>query len=218
MEPSQSLDTHRHMYHEYRVPDPPHQPMFLKPILHFLVQSPLPIRTILEVGCGDGNFSESLAHAGYTMFGIDLSKGGIQKAMDRKLPNASFAVASAYNDYRLIFSNQRAFDAIVSVEVIEHLYDPREFVRRVHEALRPGGTVIITTPYWGYWINIVRAISNRMDKNLSALWDGGHIKHFSYQTLRCLFEEGKFKFVAFRGAGRLPFLWKGMIQVFRKEN
>src|SRR5207253_2552797 len=109
------------------------------------------------------------------------------------------------------------FDAIVSVEVIEHLYDPRRFMRRAYEALKPGGLLVLTTPYWGYLKNIALALTNRIDRALTPLWDGGHIKHWSYKTLRALGEELPFEFVAFRGAGRpIPYLWNGMIMVFRK--
>ena len=76
----------------------------------------------------------------------------------------------------------------------------------------------MTTPYWGYLKNVLLAATGRLDRALTALWDGGHIKHWSYRTLRALFEEQPFEFVAFRGAGRrLPYLWKGMIMVFKKK-
>jgi SAM-dependent methyltransferase len=211
------MNDQQHCYHDYANPDPPHQPMFLEAILGYLAAAG-DIKRVLDAGCGDGNFSESLAHAGYTIFGIDLSEGGIQKALERKTRNASFRVASVYDDLRESFSDCGEFDAVVSVEVIEHLYDPRRFVKRVYESLRPGGLVVVTTPYWGYLKNVLLAVTGRMDRALTPLWDGGHIKHWSYRTLRALFEELPFEFMAFRGAGRrVPFLWKSMILVFRKK-
>ena len=100
---------------------------------------------------------------------------------------------------------------------IEHLYSPRTFTRRALEALRPGGVLILTTPYWGYLKNLMIAVTNRTDRSLTALWEGGHIKHWSRQTLQTLGERQGFEFVAFEGAGRpIPFLWKGMMMVFRK--
>ena len=151
------------------------------------------------------------------MYGIDLSDGGILRAKDR-YPTCHFAKWSVYDDYREAFPEVPAFDAIVSVEVIEHLYGPRIFVQRAKEALAPGGLVIVTTPYWGYLKNILLAVTNRLDRSLTALWDGGHIKHWSYRTLRQLFEEQQFEFVQFIGSGRpIPFLWNSMVMVFRKS-
>jgi 2-polyprenyl-6-hydroxyphenyl methylase/3-demethylubiquinone-9 3-methyltransferase len=202
-------------YHDYGHADPPHQPLYLDIILRRLAE-PGDIRTVLDAGCGDGNFTASIAEAGYTTYGIDLSPGGIAKAQARGLPNGHFAVGSVYDDFRTVFPGQSTFDAIMAIEVIEHLYDPRCFVRRCSEAVRPGGLVIITTPYWGYLKNVVLAVTNRIDRALTVLWDGGHIKHWSYHTLRTVFEERGFEFVAFHGAGRrIPYLWNGMLMVFR---
>lgn len=203
-----------HIYHDYSQPDPPHQPLYLEAMLKQL-RAPGNIHTILDIGCGDGNFTASLAEAGFQMHGIDPSSGGIQRAKAR-YPHIHFEEASAYEDLLVPFG-QESFDAIVTVEVIEHLYSPRTLCRGVFKALRPGGLFIITTPYWGYFKNLGLAFTNRIDRALTVLWEGGHIKHFSRATLHRLGEEHGFKFVAFHGAGRkIPFFWKGMLVVFQK--
>jgi 2-polyprenyl-3-methyl-5-hydroxy-6-metoxy-1,4-benzoquinol methylase len=204
-----------HTYNDYRQdPDPPHQPMYLKLVLRWLQSDPS-IRCVLDAGCGDGNFAASLAEAGYRVCGIDMSDSGIQIATERGI--GSFHKASVYEPLTSPFPDVETFDAILSVEVIEHLYSPRVFVRRAFEALKPGGLLIVTTPYWGYLKNIALALTNRMDSSLSALWDGGHIKHWSRNTLSMLLREQSFEIVGFNGAGRrIPFLWNGMVMVARK--
>jgi len=202
------------MYHDYGGDDPPHEPLYLCLVVSHLKRYPN-IKRILDVGCGDGNFTASLAKAGFTMYGIDLSPRRIQQAKSRA-PTLTFALSSAYDDLTTPF-NTEPFDAIVSIEVIEHLFSPREFIKRARAALRPGGLLILTTPYWGYFKNVALAITNRIDCALTALWDGGHIKHWSYRTLRTLCEEQGFDYVAFSGAGRMPYLWRGMLLVFRKS-
>ena len=205
----------RYIYNDFHVdPDPPHQPMYLKLVLRWLQSDPS-IRRILDAGCGDGNFAASLAEAGYSVCGIDMSDSGIQIATERRV--GSFQKASIYDSLTAPFPDVEAFDAIVSVEVIEHLYSPRVFVRRTFEALRPGGLLIVTTPYWGYLKNVALALTNRMDSSLSALWDGGHIKHWSRNTLSTLMTEQSFDVIGFDGAGRrVPYLWSGMVMVARK--
>ena len=204
-----------HIYHDYAQPDPPHQPLYLEDMVRHLC-APGNIRAVLDIGCGDGNFTQSLSEAGFAMHGIDPSAGGVARARER-YPNIQFAESSAYEDLLTPFGRTEPFDAIVTIEVIEHLYSPRTLCRRVFEALKPGGLFIVTTPYWGYWKNLGLALTNRIDRALTALWEGGHIKHFSAQTLRRLGEEQGFEFVAFHGSGRpIPYLWKGMLMVFRK--
>jgi 2-polyprenyl-6-hydroxyphenyl methylase/3-demethylubiquinone-9 3-methyltransferase len=204
----------QYVYHDYEQADPPHQPLYLDLVLRHLKSSSDIVR-VLDAGCGDGNFTASVAEAGFQMFGLDQSSGGIAKATQR-YPHIRFFSGSVYDDFRFRCGVD-AFDAIIAVEVIEHLYSPQQFVRRVHEALSPGGVFIVTTPYWGYAKNIILALSNRMDRALTALWEGGHIKHWSFKTLRKLLEIHGFEYVAFHGVGRrIPYCWSGMVIVVRK--
>ena len=205
-----------HTYSDYSTPDPPHQGLYLHKVVRIL--SDAEIRgPILDAGCGDGNFTHSLSEVGFQMCGIDLSDGGITRAT-QQYPSCRFAKWSVYDDYRRAFVGLATFDAVIAIEVIEHLYSPKTFVRRVGEALVPGGLVIVTSPYWGYLKNVALAVTNRLDRNLTALWEGGHIKHWSYRTLRMLFEEQGFEFLYFKGAGRpIPYLWNGMIMAFRNK-
>ena len=203
-----------YIYHDYEHSDPPHQSLRLDLILGHLRSERRVVR-VLDAGCGDGNFTASVTEAGFQMYGIDLSAGGI--AMARKqYANIRFIEGSVYDDFRRLCEVD-GFDAIIAVEVIEHLYSPRRFVARAYEALTPGGIFIVTTPYWGYLKNLSLAFTNRMDRSLTALWEGGHIKHWSYKTLRILLESSGFKYVAFHGAGRrIPYCWRGMVMVVRK--
>lgn len=169
------------------------------------------IRLVLDAGCGDGNF----ASAGYQVFGLDLSHSGIRIATSRGI--GAFQKASLYDDLTAPFAGVERSDAIVSVEVIEHLYSPRTCIRGAFDAIRPGGLLILTTPYWGYAKNVVLAMTNRMASALTALWDGGHIKHWSRKTLSSILTEQSFEVVGFDGAGRnIPYLWNGMVLTARK--
>ena len=201
-------------YHDYSQPDPPHQPIYLAKIESILRAAKA--HRVLDAGCGDGNFTASLSEAGFEMSGIDLSDGGVARAKAR-YPAISFRKVSVYDDFLAAFDQAPAFDAIISVEVIEHLYAPRDFIKQAYAALKPGGLLILTTPYWGYLKNLLLALINRIDRYHTALWDGGHIKHWSYATLSQLGRDHGFQFESFHGTkGRPPFLWSGMIMVFRK--
>jgi 2-polyprenyl-6-hydroxyphenyl methylase/3-demethylubiquinone-9 3-methyltransferase len=170
-------------------------------------------RRVLDAGSGNGNFTARLAAEGFHMTGFDASPTGVEHARAAH-PGIRFEVASAYEDLCQRFGEH--FDACVSVEVIEHLYDPRAFVSRVFSLLRPGGLFVVTTPYHGYVKNLVLALSGRMDNHYTALWDGGHIKFWSRKTLTSLLRECGFEVIHFQGAGRIPLLWKSMIVTARK--
>jgi 2-polyprenyl-3-methyl-5-hydroxy-6-metoxy-1,4-benzoquinol methylase len=207
------MSDHEYAYNDFdENPDPPHQPLYLDKVVSYL--SKAGSRTVLDAGCGDGNFTQSVAERGFDVYGIDMSESGIRRAQER--PAGTFVRASLYEPLTEAVPGVSAFDAVMAVEVVEHLYAPRIFVQNAYDALRPGGLLVITTPYWGYLKNLALAVTNRTDAVLSALWDGGHIKHWSRKTMTTLLEEKGFEIVGFEGCGRAPYLWRGMINVGRK--
>jgi 2-polyprenyl-6-hydroxyphenyl methylase/3-demethylubiquinone-9 3-methyltransferase len=60
------------------------------------------------------------------------------------------------------------------------------------------------------------AVSGRMDKHFTALWDNGHIKFWSIATLSELLREAGFVDIRFERVGRIPALAKSMIAIARK--
>jgi 2-polyprenyl-3-methyl-5-hydroxy-6-metoxy-1,4-benzoquinol methylase len=198
-------------------PDPSHRPMYFSKVVKHLSRFQN-IANVLDAGCGGGDFSEGLYEKGFKVCGLDLNESAIRVAQGRQI--GTFVVSSVYEDLLAPFGLS-SFDAIFSIETIEHLYSPRLFLSRAKDALRPGGLLIITTPYWGYLKNIALAVTNRTDRALTALWDGGHIKHFSRATLTEIVTEYGFEVVAFEGCGegvraRTPYLWSGMLMIFQK--
>jgi 2-polyprenyl-3-methyl-5-hydroxy-6-metoxy-1,4-benzoquinol methylase len=187
---------------------------YLAPRIIHRLASERDVRTVLDAGCGNGSLSARIAGRGFRVAGFDASPSGVAHAR-RAFPELRFEVASAYEDLRHLFGEH--FDACISVEVIEHLYDPRMFVSRVFDALRPGGLFVVTTPYHGYVKNLALAVAGSMDSHYTALWDGGHIKFWSRVTLTRLLQERGFRVIGFEGAGRVPLLWKSMIVTARKD-
>jgi len=61
------------------------------------------------------------------------------------------------------------------------------------------------------------ALTGKMDTHFSPLWDGGHIKFWSVQTLKSLLSEAGFEDISFVRVGRIPLLAKSMIAVVYKN-
>jgi 2-polyprenyl-3-methyl-5-hydroxy-6-metoxy-1,4-benzoquinol methylase len=163
---------------------------------------------VLDLGCGNGAFTNALVCPGRQLTGIDASESGIALAW-RSSGEARFFLASL--DQPLPSALRRGFDAVVCVEVIEHLLLPRNVFRRAREALAGGGHLIITTPYHGYWKNLALAVMGKFDRHWHPLRDYGHVKFFSIPTLRRLFREEGFRVHGFVRVGRVPWLARSMI-------
>ncbi|MCB9307748.1 MAG: methyltransferase domain-containing protein [Lewinellaceae bacterium] len=165
--------------------------------------------TILDIGCGNGALAKLLLEKGYNIYGIDASETGIQWAKQSH-PKRFFLQDITSNTLPPELSVQR-FNVLISTEVIEHLYSPREYILFCKNILPFGGRLILSTPYHGYWKNLLLALTGHMDNHFTALWDGGHIKFWSKKTLTKLLTEGGFQVTKFKGVGRMPPLWKSML-------
>jgi 2-polyprenyl-3-methyl-5-hydroxy-6-metoxy-1,4-benzoquinol methylase len=94
---------------------------------------------ILDVGCGHGTLITRLRAAGYgDLCGCDALES------PKALPATTKYVRVDLND-RVPFPSDR-FDVVCSIEVIEHLENPRAHVRELHRVCKPGGLVILSTP------------------------------------------------------------------------
>lgn len=169
------------------------------------------VRSICDLGCGNGHISGRLANAGFEVTGVDASPSGIAIAR-RAYPNVEFV--EALIDRQL---NLGQFDLVVSSDVIEHMYRPSDLLEAARELLKPGGQILLGTPYHGYLKNLVLAASGKMDAHFSALHDGGHIKFFSVRSLSQLMRRHGFEDLNFTFYGRAPWLWKNMICQARKQ-
>lgn len=163
---------------------------------------------ILDVGCGNGYLANFLSNAGHRVIGIDAAKDGIDIAK-RAYPHLKFENRSAYDELGDLFESP--VDVIISSEVIEHLYSPDLFLENLHKTLRPGGYLILTTPYHGYLKNLVIGLINGWDKHHDSEREGGHIKFFSEASLSRLLMKNGYLNSTYKNSGRLPFLWKSMV-------
>jgi SAM-dependent methyltransferase len=110
---------------------------------------------------------------------------------------------------------ESGFDVVISTEVIEHLFLQAARPRFAASVLKPGGYLIVTTPYHGYFKNLLICLLGKWDSHHTPLWDGGHIKFWSFNSLSALFCSNGFDVVGFKGAGRVFGLWKSMVVTAR---
>ena len=181
-----------------------------------LVKSLDDVRSICDLGCGNGHISGRLAACGYQVTGVDASASGIQ--IGRGIyPGVKFV--KAWIDHHLsAHLGRKDFDLVISSDVIEHLYRPSDLLEAAQSLLKPGGQILLGTPYHGYLKNLALAATGKMDSHFSALHDGGHIKFFSVRTLSSLMISHGFADLRFTFYGRAPWLWKNMICHARKAD
>ena len=182
------------------------QRLLLSPVERQLTQHRC--RKVLDMGCGNGAFSLLLARSGFEVDGCDASQSGIEIATQNH-PEGRFWL----QDLAAALPSQHTgcYDAVVSTEVIEHLLLPRKLMTAALQALKPGGLLVVSTPFHGYWKNLALALSGKFDAHWHPLRDFGHIKFFSRSTLTELFAEFGIASPHFETVGRIPAFSRSMI-------
>jgi len=176
------------------------------------------VRTICDLGCGNGYLAGQLGRRGFSVVGVDASDTYLQIAREHNSTGqVTFmkGLVDMHLPQQVLFGRQ-PFDLVVSSDVIEHLYDPLEFLKTALALLRPGGTAVIGTPYHGYLKNVAISLTGRWDSHHTADWHGGHIKFFSVPSLKNMIRDAGFSEPRFEYYGRFPGFWKNMIAVTRK--
>jgi SAM-dependent methyltransferase len=103
-------------------------------------------RRILDAGCGIGNFVELLRGRADEVLAVDLSPRNIEVLRERFRGALNVDVLQTDLDAERAALRARSVDAIVCLDVLEHLDDDAGLVRCFHEILPPGGTLFVKVP------------------------------------------------------------------------
>ncbi len=128
-----------------------------------------PPARILDAGCGWGVTLERLETRGYQVTGLDLSRRALERIdrPDRRLIQADLSQTPP--------DDVEPFDAVLALDVIEHLDDDRGTVARFGQLVRPGGVVVVSVPAQPELFTEFDAIQ-------------GHRRRYDVKTLRAAFE------------------------------
>ncbi len=129
---------------EQRGPPPRH--------LEAFVRSLGPAAAVLDLGCGDGRLSGSLAAERLTLG--DVSEVALARA-SRSLPDAEAVLVEP--DAPLPLADN-VFDLVLCAEMLEHVRDAQLLLSEVRRVLRPGGRLALTTPAHGRLTGLAVAV------------------------------------------------------------
>lgn len=100
---------------------------------------------ILDIGCGGGILSESMAALGAKVTGIDLAEDVLNVAklhsLDSGVP-VNYQLSSAEDH---VAQHPDAYDVVTCMEMLEHVPDPAAIIQAAAQATRPGGYVFFST-------------------------------------------------------------------------
>lgn len=160
-------------------------------ILDFCKRYKIGRGAILEVGAAFGTFCTEMESRKYFKKVVALeptpSLAGILRRKGLETVESSYENAD--------FGKNR-FDAIVSFEVIEHLFSPVDFLKRSRSLLNPGGLIVITCPnYHGFDFLVLGKECNSIDHE--------HLNYFNPESISLLAEKVGFETLEVVTPGRL---------------
>lgn len=137
-------------------------------------------KKVLDIGCGEGTFLESMRRNGWKVKGTETSDEHIKTLQGKQI--------SVCDERRgeCNFSD-KSFDLITAWHVLEHVIDPKEVLQRMHRFLSDEGSIIIEVPNFGSWqARFTKASWFHVDVPR-------HTQHFTKKQLGKLFSDTGFK-------------------------
>ncbi len=106
---------------------------------------PLDGKTVLDVGCGGGILSESMAMKGAQVTGIDLGEKALKVAQLHSLESGAKVNYRLVSVEELAAEQPESFDVVTCLEMLEHVPDPASVVHACARLVKPGGHVFFST-------------------------------------------------------------------------
>lgn len=158
------------------------------------IPKPLPSATALDVGCGDGYWSEKIKGLNYLVTAIDKVR-----EYPNKDSNQRYAQMIPINLNETLPFSDDSFDLVWCSEVIGFLKNLEQAIKEMRRVLKPGGTYIITTPNSFFWLHYFLKIFRIGNKD----WHHeDQINFLGWRDIKKLFPTarifGYFPFIFFR--------------------
>lgn len=168
--------------------------------------------TILDFGCGSGEISSEIAmlNPKAKFIGVDISKIALGHAKKR-VPTGIFRQIV---EGKQVPVETGSVDFILATDVVEHVYDSEWMFNEFSRMLKKGGLILISTPYCGFFKNLVIVLIN-----FELVYDplGPHIRYYTRKSLETCLSLIGFHTQKFGTFGRFYPLSKGMFVLAKKR-
>jgi 2-polyprenyl-3-methyl-5-hydroxy-6-metoxy-1,4-benzoquinol methylase len=151
-------------------------------------------KNILDIGCHDGTFLSLVKNKNNNFYGLEASDWGIEKLREKNIKFQQYF----FDDKNKLPYADNFFDIVVAGEIIEHIYDTDFFLEEISRVLKPEGKLLISTPNvasFGRRLLLFCGINPVMELSPNEPDSVGHIRYFTFKTLRKLLKKNKFRVI-----------------------
>jgi 2-polyprenyl-3-methyl-5-hydroxy-6-metoxy-1,4-benzoquinol methylase len=152
---------------------------------------------LLDIGCGEGTLGRMLRERGARhLTGVDLAAGALELAQAHYDTTLQANIEREHLAARL---GGAQFDAIVALEVLEHLFAPRAALAQFHELLAPGGAIIVSFPNSAWWRYRLELLRGRFPEEYHVFDAVEHLQQFTLPSFTRLLVQAGFRITAIDG-------------------
>lgn len=152
---------------------------------------------VLDLGCGAGHFLSVVRQGGGRPIGVELAERALERAREHE-PSAEAHLMAPDGSIPLAHGS---VDLVWCSEVVEHVADVGQLLSEVRRVLRPGGRLLLTTPFHGRLKGAVLALT-RFDSHFDPL--GQHLRFFTARSLRRTLETVRLEVTDISAVGGIP--------------
>jgi 2-polyprenyl-3-methyl-5-hydroxy-6-metoxy-1,4-benzoquinol methylase len=162
---------------------------------------------VLDIGCNNGFIGEMLIKNGNEVYGVDIGRAKVHKAIARGLKARVVDIENNDLPYKANY-----FDIILLTDVIEHVFDTDMLINKIYRVLKHGGKLLITTPNVASLARrfmLLLGFNPFLEYSTSFIdfvpSPVGHIRYYTHSDLRRQLERHHFQNVRTKG-DRVNFL------------
>ena len=147
-------------------------------------------KRVLDVGCGEGFLALRLAERGNRVTGVDILESPLHRDVMEDYVRCDLATQARLRLGRL---ERRAYDAILLLDVLEHLPRPEEVLEICRELIAPGGEVLLSVPNVANITVRLMLLAGRFEYAERGILDRTHLRFYTRRTFRRLLAKEGFR-------------------------
>lgn len=147
-------------------------------------------KKVLEIGCSTGYMSKVMSEEyNAEVTGLEINSEAAQQAK----PYCKNVIVGNIETLDINLLPENYYDVIIFADVLEHLYNPIDVLKRLSLFLKDDGYILASIPNINHFSIIMEMINNRFNYNTTGLLDSSHIRFFSLGNVLKMFANSGFQ-------------------------